>query len=290
MNEEIELIDYWRRYDNHKDLIGHPDDGFNNEKDPFFNSTENRYVYTGKTYKEYLEQRRERKNVDLKNSIHAGLIPYPYSGNIRDAKIYLLMANPGFIPLNYIEEDKGMKKVNHSSRRSYCEAKMKVLHQDFTGIDYPVLELDPSFWWTGGSEYKRSKLSDYLEDEQIWNKLNPESDPYRWLVNNLAVLQLYPYHSESFDFTVDLEKMMETSKNKMVQFVKNELMERAQNEDIMVFCMRSVDHWGIEDQADSIDNVIIFPTNSRRGASISYNTDQGERLRGYVYRQLGINE
>ena len=47
---------------------------------------------------------------------------------------------------------------------------------------------------------------------------------------------------------------------------------------------------GIEDQADDIDNVVIFPTNSRRGASISYNTDQGKRLRGYVYRQLGIND
>src|ERR1700736_1935367 len=55
------------------------------------------------TYDEYVNNDDPRSDLG-KLRFHTGLVPVPYAGNLSRAKMFFLMANPGFQSLDYFAE------------------------------------------------------------------------------------------------------------------------------------------------------------------------------------------
>ena len=97
------------------------------------------------TYDEYVvndDPRNDRGRIRF----HLGLVPVPYAGNLSSAKLFLLMANPGFQSLDYFAE---------SFVPKFKKRAIQNLRQEGQEEKYPMLYLDPEFAWHGGGEYWR---------------------------------------------------------------------------------------------------------------------------------------
>jgi hypothetical protein len=80
----------------------------------------------------------------LSGCFHTGLLPEPYLGDLRNAKVLILMGNPGFEPLDYYAE---------ATSDALIKAKRENVRQDFSKTEFPNFFLDPKFSWHGGAQY-----------------------------------------------------------------------------------------------------------------------------------------
>jgi|JI8StandDraft_2_1071088.scaffolds.fasta_scaffold01546_2 hypothetical protein len=181
---------------------------------------ENYYDYQG--FKGLLSEI-EKGELDRKK-FHVSLVPKPYIGDIKNAKIYILMLNPGFIQMDIKSEemDKDLK-----------EAFIKNLHQDFTGVEYPLVFLDPRFQYHGGGMYWLKRLKPLIE------KLQEKNDNYienlKLLAKNICIVQTVPYHSIEFDSSIkDL---------KSTTLITNTIKELTQKKDKLFIVIRGKEIW-----------------------------------------------
>ncbi|MBX9598326.1 MAG: hypothetical protein K2X04_07105 [Burkholderiales bacterium] len=113
---------------------------------------------------------------NLGNKVHIDLPAVPYMGDVRNAKWYLLMTNPGFEYMEYKE-----KKDS-----SYYKAMEKNLKQDLDE-DYPCVWFNPEFYWTSGFNYWANLL---CKPQITLEKL-------KWLSSNVAIIQMFGYYSSN---------------------------------------------------------------------------------------------
>lgn len=231
-----ELIDFWRQLNIEEKPLLHKND--NIKKDDYFDC---------KDYSDYIKLMKSPK-FKSDNKFHLGLIPIPYIGDIENAKICILMLNPGFGICDYYAESN-----NEAYKKSLVNNLRQVLDKE-----YPFIFLNPEFLWHGGGQYWEKKLKNIIEETKILFKYS-YADALSHVAKTVAVLQLVPYHSKSY---LDIEP--ESSKI-MRNFVENELLSKSEK---CIICPRGNNYWKLKDN----DNIILSPDKKSRAGHISKNT------------------
>ena len=217
--------------------------------------------------------------------IHSKLLPSPYCGDLRNAKVFILFLNPGFEESNYIDEN----------NNDVIEAVKGTVAQNFENKifdSYKQFSFNPLFSNTDGAHWIRKKF------DGIIKKFSQETDKdyieaRKIFANNIAMLELFPYHSRTFNLNKTTLNELDSCKL-MREYVKS-LMLRAANNEILLICTRSAKLWGLTESHDfkSVNeksdeefkqwvkdkgfeqwleknkNLIVYPPSYSRSASLS---------------------
>ena len=190
----------------------------------------------------------ECKNIDLylKNYandpkydsyIHSKLLPSPYCGDLRNAKIFILFLNPGFEESNYIDEN----------NNDVIEAVKGTVAQNFENKifdSYKQFSFNPLFSNTDGAHWIRKKfdgiIKEFSQQEPTCNYIEAR----KIFANNIAMLELFPYHSRRA-FKLNNNRLSELASYKLMKKYVDSLKLRAENNEILLICLRSASRWGL---------------------------------------------
>lgn len=211
-----------------------------------------------KTYKSMIKNRDKIRQF-RKKRFHTGLLPSPFSGDIINARVYILALNPGLSDLDYYAE---------TTNKEYLKEKIKKLKGNFGKSDYPFISLNPRYAWTGGGKYWLGKFEPII-DELIKTKGSYDK-AVKIIAQNVATLELVPYHSKSFGNSSILNKL--ESVRIMKEFVDKFVLNKAAKNKAIVLVTRSIKEWGIKRNK----NIILFENN--RNISFRLKTRGGEAM------------
>jgi hypothetical protein len=168
-------------------------------------------------------------------TIHLGLLPVPYAGNLAKAKIFILLLNPGFKPINYFTE------YNH---KPYCQALLNNLKQKNLDAKYPFLFLNPRFLWTGGGSYWSQKFGKIIESIMAYKEVTYQ-EALSHISQRVAIIQYFPYHSSKY--TLNNKKSGKLASPKLAQeYVREYLVPKARDEKLLILVTRHAKAWGIK--------------------------------------------
>jgi hypothetical protein len=160
--------------------------------------------------------------------LHLGLLPQPYHGDLKNAEIIILLANPGLSALDYYAEE---------TSAGYRDAIMKTIYQDHRHH----LFLDPQWAWTGGFKWWEGKLrgvAKVIASEKFNGHYGRALND---LSHRIAAIELVPYHSHAFNLPNRL-----ASTQAAIKFA------HAIADDRLVIVARSARLWGISERANVI--------------------------------------
>lgn len=195
--------------------------------------------------------------------LHTGLIPVPYSGDIQNARIYLLMINPGFHNNDYYSE--------HYCN-DYRQSLVNSLRQENRDENYPFHYLNPIFCHTSGGDYWFKKFRDIIINltQNIINYFY--EDVIKLISGNICTLELFPYHSVNFRLNQQIINNC-PSINQIRQFVQ-ELLNNQR--DILIECLRQPENWNLNGVND--ERLNILPSRQRQSASLRTTGELGTRI------------
>ena len=153
---------------------------------------------------------KDAKLVDFWN-LHLELVPKPYFGNIKKAKVVMLLLNPGF------DEQESGVELNSSRLKT---AQLSNLDPEKSRIFY----LEDEFDWTAGGKWLREKLKPLIDT------VGEES-----LIEKLMIIQYFPYNSQSY--TVKAKNVLPS------QNYNFDLVRQAIDKDLPILLMRHKNEW-----------------------------------------------
>jgi hypothetical protein len=194
------------------------------------------------------------------NSLHLGLIPSPYWGDIRRASVYLLMLNPGLSNADYFAENRDPE---------IRKRLIQTLRQDLSAKSNPSCFLDPHFSWHPGSRYWLSKLDDVLWAfvEQMDVSFQ---EALKSVAEKVACLQLVPYHSRKFGLSGRCLAHLPSS-IAIREFVHSELVPFAREGKKTLIVVRGSKHWGLKDGK----GIVVYKQSEPRGAHLNLRSSGG---------------
>jgi hypothetical protein len=201
-------------------------------------------------------------------SLHVGLLPVPYVGNLQKASVFILMLNPGISPGDYFAEQKV---------EQFRETYVRNLRQENTNDDFPFLFLDPRFAWHPGFEYWQGKF-DNIAQELANKKKIPYGEALKLLAHNLACLELIPYHSKSFGASSLLKRL--PSARAMLEYVHEILIPKAQSNDAIIIATRSGQNWNLPKHK----NIVVYEGGETRSAHLTLKSRGGK----VIAKHLGL--
>lgn len=193
----------------------------------------NQYLRSG----EHLESESAR--------FHLGLLPMPYLGNLRTAKVILLSLNPGIGAHDYFGEFQVPE---------YRDALYQNLRQQGNA---PFPFLAPEHSWHGGAAYWLPRLRPVVK----WVKASLGIDTTEAIslcASRLAVLELVPYHSSSFQLSDSAIQRLESSRLARA-VVFEELLPRHHRGDCRLIVLRSRERWLKGARTAPAGDLIRFP-------------------------------
>lgn len=193
--------------------------------------------------------------------LHLGLFPSPFSGNVRTAKVFVLMLNPGCVPTDYFGQ---------YERPGFEKALLRNLsQQNVTGL----MGLDPQFAWSAGFQYWNKKLGDLIRAlKEHRNSSFAEARAY--LASAIASIELMPYHSPKFGIPRRYLNKMK-SVQLVRELVQDELLPRAQKGKCLLIVTRKARFWGIR---QSPPNVIVYKAGEAQAAYLNRKSRGGKRI------------
>jgi len=250
-----EFISFWRRCDLNARPCAHPDDW------PILRQYGGQYIdEKPKGFNEFVASSRFGNFQD--NRLHLSLLPSPYCGDLRTADIVVLLLNPGLGLTDYYSET-CMPQFRHQLQ--------KMLAQDFTGMEFPFVFLDPKYCWHGGFHWWEQKLRDVTTIIARKKFHGRYLDALRSMSKRLASLELIPYHSSSFNAHRLIKKLPSVRAAK--QFVRRTLKEIRDEKTIIV--TRQVKSWELPGDTP---NLIIYEGGHTRGASLGSKSRGGQAI------------
>ena len=196
------------------------------------------------------------------NKLQLGLIPMPYTGDLRKASIFILMLNPGFNAKHHFAE------ANPNFRR----ALIKNLYQQNLNKDFPFMSLNPQFAWH--SDYWTRRFQKILE-KLIEKKNITYREALKVIAKKVACLQYVPYHSKS-GLPGGLPTLASTEKIR--QHVHKVILPKVKKDKVLVIVMRKSKEWGLPRHR----NIIKYKGPDTRGAFL---TDKARRK---IEKRLGL--
>ena len=193
------------------------------------------------------------------NRLNLGLLPYPFIGDLENATIFVLMANPN--AGHSVDYGGGWDKNRHIAN----------LEQDFSGIELPFESLsrhpNPKGYWYG-------RLRRIIERIKKEKSLSHE-DAIELVAKNLAVIQRSPYWSPKF--VPGAEKL--PSAQLGLDYVKKEVVRRVKNDNAVLIVARRVKDWDQDNcLSDELGDNERFITKTNRFGSLNPNTVGGKAI------------
>lgn len=186
------------------------------------------------------------------SKFHLTLLPQPFIGNIVSAKVVILLLNPGVHPSDF-----KLEQENLNFRQYHCGGLR-------TGQSDHIF-LDPNLAWTSGFSWWDKQLRDIAKiianekfDGHYGQTLN-------FLKQNIAVLELVPYHSQVFGGPTNLPS---------AKIARQAAHEIAANPNRTIIVTRQVKTWDLPDQS----NIIKYTAGQSRGASLGPNSPGGTAI------------
>lgn len=195
--------------------------------------------------------------------LQLGLAPVPYSGNLRSARVFILMLNPGFIPLDIHAE-----QVD-SHFRSGC---WNSLHQRFAPDECPNPFFDPKNIWTGGASYWIRKLDGVIK-EVMENRGLGYADTLREFSRSMAFIEFFPYHSRSFGVSETVLRELRSTQL-ITRFVETFVERKVDSGEAGVIVARQSKRWNIKPGP----NAVVFTGQQARGAHMTSGTEAGNLI------------
>ena len=249
---EIEIISFWKELDTKNKPYWHPAD-----KD-IIESKKLEY-YNINNYEELINHQ-DFGNINGK--FHLNLLPVPYTGDIINAKAYILLLNPGFSILDYIVENNNDIKQN-----IICNIK-----QDFSKTKYPMIWLDPEYLWTEGGLWIENKLRDIICKVKDNEKLS-YLKALEYVSKRIAIIELVPYHSKFFNISSNTLKSLESVK-RIKKFINDYVFKKVENKEACIIVTRKYKEWDLPKH----ENIIFYEGSKARGASLSSDSDGGKKI------------
>ncbi|HEY2826306.1 MAG TPA: hypothetical protein VGJ04_01800 [Pirellulales bacterium] len=192
--------------------------------------------------------------------LHLGLLPQPFIGNLRTAKVFVLMLNPGLNPNDYFAQ-----YAQPGFRQAMLDNLAQRNVETFTF-------LDPQFAWCSGFRYwhsKFSKLIEALADNGGRSFSQARKEFSKWL----ATIELVPYHSRHFNIGSRYIKRMKSAELAR-SFVDEVVIPRAIAGECVIVVTRKVKQWDIP----AGSNVIIYNNAEAQAAYITPHSRGGARI------------
>ncbi|MEJ2751055.1 MAG: hypothetical protein P8183_24590, partial [Anaerolineae bacterium] len=120
-------------------------------------------------------------------SLHLGLLPLPYIGDLKNANIFILMLNPGIHVGDYLV---GERQYSH-----FRQLMLRNIRQEEFETEYPFLFLNPEHSWHPGFEYFHARFDNLAWE--IKDEVGSYPNALSLLAKNIACLELIPYPSKS---------------------------------------------------------------------------------------------
>lgn len=198
------------------------------------------------------------------NGFQLSLYPSPYVGDLRNAKVIVLLLNPGFNTGDYYAE---------LESTSFRRAQRNTVTQQLSNTEYKFFLLNPAFCWAPGFRWWEQKVRKIAlkicDDRKISYR-----KALRLISSILAAIELVPYHSVSFGkgcrslrTTVDELPSVKESIAKVKRLAKNPA--------VTIYVARQWKRWdaglkGAEATVLSSNNArgVSFPVDSRIGKAI----------------------
>lgn len=242
MNYKKKLLDAWKKFDASKEPLVLEEDKeiICCEGSNTFNSG----------FQGYIEQPDFGK--EPPGRFHLGLLPLPFAGNLKQAKVFILMLNPGFNPSDYLAD----------VQENYRSEIIKIYRQE---NDAKCIFFDPNFSWHGGFTYWHKKLSKAVDSYSQKNHIS-RLGALHYFTKKICFMEAFPYHSMSFKMTENLETL--PSKKLIEEYVKKELVPRAEKNEILIIVPRANGYWNL----NAGNSIIINKGAHTRSGYISEDT------------------
>jgi hypothetical protein len=192
-------------------------------------------------------------------------------GDLKRADIIICLLNPGLEAGDF-----------HAELRvpAFRAALSRSLRQDFrSGERYPFFFLDPQWCWTGGYRWWMKKLSGIIS--AISNHLSCGfDDATAVLASRIASIELFPYHSTTFDMHRSLAELPSCREAR-------EFVHRSVNAaDRVVIVTRQIKAWQLPESDTRRPNLVVYSGGQERGAHLSPSSTGGQA----ILSKLGISE
>lgn len=196
-------------------------------------------------------------------TLHLGLLPVPFAGDLSEADIFILLQNPGFRPSDYFAE---------LEDQQFREALRTNLNQQPPADGFSFPYLNPSFSYQRGYEYWRGKLRDILS-AVITQHGCLLQEALQVVSRRIAVLELFPYHSSVGALGAAVLRNLR-SVDLVRRFVHNDLTLRARRGEALLIVTRQARLWGLKEE----DGIVVYGPSEARSAHLSLQSRGGAAI------------
>jgi len=243
-----DLIEFWKKLGVNKKPYQHPSD-----KKHLKNLCVNE-----KNYKSYVSSDQYWKG---STSFHTNLLPIPYVGNLKTAKIFIVLLNPGLNVIDYYSED---------TLEYQCEL-IKNLYQEKLNTKYPFVFLNPKFLWYSGGRFWRNKLKHYIIKTKKTTGKSYE-DSLSFVSKKIVALELIPYHSINCNSNSVIKKLDSTAE--MLRFINEYVIPKTKINQCCLIITRATKLFDID---PNNKNIVLFKANQSRAAHLSTKNSATEK-------------
>lgn len=192
--------------------------------------------------------------------LHLGLLPMPFVGNLKTARIVLLMLNPGFSMSDYFGEFRVP---------AYRQALVNNLHGNNSATN---IFIEPRFSWHSGFRYwhgKFSRLIDVFAQARQWAR----TKALALFARQTASLELVPYHSSTFGLPRSIIDKMRSA-SLVRSYVAETLVPRSQSGDVLLVVTRAARYWNLKPS----HNIVVYSNAEARSAHLGPNSRGGRAI------------
>jgi hypothetical protein len=170
-------------------------------------------------------------NKENRNKILINLFAVPFIGNVEDAKLYILMGNPGFHTGDYVDE------IEDKTYIELLKENINISSSSFMYLRNEAINTGGYKYWSNRG--KIFKIAHYL------GNLNqrPFKENLEIVMKSTCVVESVAYHS----IQKPSEKLYNMPSSKLNKRLVNEyIQEKTEENNAMCFIWRSVSFWGMK--------------------------------------------
>ena len=228
----LELKNFWKNYNSYK---LHPEDenylGQNKLKYCLEISIEELRAKYGSDLKSDNTREKFINDKQNRNKILNNLFVVPFFGDVENAKIYILMGNPGFHTGDYIDEIEDKKYIE------LLKENLKLNSNTFTCLKDEAFNTGGFRYWSNRGRIP--KISKFL------TSLNNQSSlkNYEFVKKSICVVESIAYHS----CNKPNDELYNLPSSKLTKRLVNEyIQQRVDDNKAMCFVWRSVKFWNMK--------------------------------------------
>jgi hypothetical protein len=180
----------------------------------------------------YLENKKDPKN-KAQPAFDLSILPSPYNGDLAQAKIFILMLNPGLSWTDYYI----------APNETFKRESLAIINQEGMNQAFPFSCLNPEFYYWSGFQYWHSKLGPVIQRLHQEKKFPTYEEALSFVAKNIATVQYVAYHSRNFESRqARLSEKLQSNQDVLQDYVQ-ELVKRAKAKEIILLSGCSVKRW-----------------------------------------------